>query len=219
VQALVGLPIMHSVHDSSRTAEYRLLQSLMAFAARRFRPRVVEGEEAPKASSIEFIRASTRTFGATMVWGSQQTNLFPGAKVDGVFSMWYGKGPGVDRCGTSSSTAMRRALEVRRRARGSRPTTTPPLRRRWPHGSELEFVSAIDARPQSGRRAGHPRHGLMGWRMSRFTGRWVGFKTIAKPVESSGLGAGRSPPARTSSSRPISNCRRAGSTSAWPDPR
>ena len=35
---------------------------------------------------------------ATSVWGSQQTNLYKGARYDGVYSIWYGKGPGVDRC-------------------------------------------------------------------------------------------------------------------------
>ncbi|HEX3849201.1 MAG TPA: hypothetical protein VHV81_17605, partial [Steroidobacteraceae bacterium] len=36
---------------------------------------------------------------ATAIWGTQQVNLFAGAKYDGVFSLWYGKGPGIDRSG------------------------------------------------------------------------------------------------------------------------
>src|SRR4026209_1134221 len=48
---------------------------------------------------IKFQPGVNEDLAATSIWGTQQVNLFPGAKYDGVFSMWYGKGPGVDRCG------------------------------------------------------------------------------------------------------------------------
>src|SRR5918999_3187813 len=44
---------------------------------------------------IRFQPGVNEDLAATSIWGTQQLKLFPGAKYDGVFSMWYGKGPGV----------------------------------------------------------------------------------------------------------------------------
>src|SRR6201988_1757090 len=99
-QALTRLPILQRQRDVAAglntgcfISGYRgsplggLDQNL--WTARRFLER----------NHIRFQRALKEELGATAVWGSQQIGLFPGAKYDGVFAMWYGKGPGVDRSG------------------------------------------------------------------------------------------------------------------------
>ena len=59
----------------------------------------VKAEKHLAAKHIKFLPGVNEDLAATSVWGTQQVNLFPGAQYDGVFSLWYGKGPGVDRCG------------------------------------------------------------------------------------------------------------------------
>ena len=52
-----------------------------------------------KPRDISFQPGLNEDIAATAVWGTQQLHLFPQPKYDGIFSMWYGKGPGVDRSG------------------------------------------------------------------------------------------------------------------------
>jgi len=137
------------------------------------------------AAGVEFKPGLNEDLAATMVWGSQQANLFPGATRDGVFGLWYGKGPGVDRSGdvfkhanAAGTSKHGGVLVLAGDDHACRSSTLP-------HGSELEFVSALMPVLNPAGVQEILDFGLLGWAMSRWTGRWVGFKTIAETVESS----------------------------------
>jgi len=51
------------------------------------------------AHHVKFVPGVNEELAATAVWGSQQVQLIGPSNYDGVFALWYGKGPGVDRCG------------------------------------------------------------------------------------------------------------------------
>jgi indolepyruvate ferredoxin oxidoreductase len=186
VQALVRLPLMQQMRD--RAAGLNTGGFISGYRGSPLGGFDLELWKAKKhlaASNVHFSPGLNEDLGATMVWGTQQTNLFPGAKVDGVFAMWYGKGPGVDRCGDvfkhGNAAGTSRHGGVLALAADDHACRSSTL----PHGSELEFVSAMMPILNPAGVQDILDMGLLGWAMSRFTGRWVGFKTIAETVESS----------------------------------
>jgi len=186
VQALVRLPLMQQMRDRAAGLDTAgFISGYRGSPLGGFDLELWKAKKHLAASSIEFTPGLNEDLGATMVWGTQQANLFPGAKYDGVFAMWYGKGPGVDRCGdvfkhgNAAGTARHGGvLALAADDHACRSSTLP-------HGSELEFVSAMMPVLNPAGVQDILDMGLLGWAMSRFTGRWVGFKTIAETVESS----------------------------------
>ncbi len=186
VQALVRLPLMQQRRDRAQALNTAgFISGYRGSPLGGFDLELWKAKKHLAAASIHFQPGLNEDLGATMVWGSQQTNLFPGARVDGVFSMWYGKGPGVDRCGdvfkhgnAAGTSKLGGVLALAADDHACRSSTLP-------HGSEHEFVSALMPVLNPAGVQDILDMGLLGWAMSRFTGRWVGFKTIAETVESS----------------------------------
>jgi indolepyruvate ferredoxin oxidoreductase len=122
---------------------------------------------------------------ATAVWGTQMVKLDPEARVDGVFALWYGKGPGVDRSGDVFKHGNLAGCSGTAACCWWPATTMPARVSSLPHQSEHAFIAAmIPVLNPSGVRE-FIEFGLHGWAMSRYSGCWVGFKAISDTVESS----------------------------------
>ena len=137
------------------------------------------------ANTIRFTPGLNEELAATAVWGTQMVNLDPNATVDGVFAMWYGKGPGVDRSGDvfkhGNIAGTSRHGGVLVIAGDDHSCKSSSL----PHQSEHAFIAAMmPVMNPSGVRE-FIEFGLHGWAMSRYSGCWVGFKTITDTIETS----------------------------------
>ncbi len=186
VQALVRLPLMQRLRDQAAgIATAGFVSGYRGSPLGGFDLELWRARRHLDAAGVRFQPGLNEDLGATMVWGTQQTNLFPGANVDGVFGMWYGKGPGVDRCGDvfkhGNAAGTWRHGGVLALAADDHACRSSTL----PHGSEDEFVSAMMPVLNPAGVQDILDLGLVGWAMSRYTGRWIGFKTIAETVESS----------------------------------
>ncbi len=132
---------------------------------------------------IEFLPAINEDLGATAVFGTQQVESDPTRKVDGVFAMWYGKGPGVDRSGDAlkhgnayGSSPHGGVLVVLGDDHGCVSSSMP-------HQSEQAVMAWGMPVINPANIQEYLEFGPYGWALSRFSGTWVGFKAISETVE------------------------------------
>ncbi|HSA71735.1 MAG TPA: indolepyruvate ferredoxin oxidoreductase family protein [Burkholderiales bacterium] len=135
-------------------------------------------------SHIRFQPGLNEDLAATAIWGTQQLNLFPGAKYDGVFSMWYGKGPGVDRCGdvfkhanAAGTSNHGGVLVLAGDDHGAKSSTLP-------HQSEHIFKACLIPVLNPSNVQDYLDLGLHGFALSRYSGCWIAFKCVTDIVES-----------------------------------
>ena len=100
IQALVRLPLVQRQRDAAAG-----LKTGGLISGYRGSPIASYDQELWKAQStldeaeVRFVPGLNEELAATIVWGSQQVGLYNDSEYDGVFGIWYGKGPGVDRAG------------------------------------------------------------------------------------------------------------------------
>jgi len=135
-------------------------------------------------SNIEFLPAVNEDLAATAILGSQQVETDPDKTVDGVFGIWYGKGPGIDRAGDAlkhghayGSSPHGGVLVVAGDDHGC-------ISSSMPHQSDVAFLTFMIPHLNPASVAEYLEYGLYGIALSRFSGMWVGFKAISETVES-----------------------------------
>ena len=139
-----------------------------------------------EAHHIHFQPGVNEDLAATALWGSQQTTLDPEAKYDGVFGLWYGKGPGLDRSGDAikhgnyaGSDPNGGVLVLAGDDHGARSSTLA-------HQSDHAFIHYGMPILNPSSVSEFLEYGLLGFGLSRYAGCWVGFKCITDLVESGG---------------------------------
>ncbi|WP_363321696.1 indolepyruvate ferredoxin oxidoreductase family protein [Pseudomonas sp. 21LCFQ02] len=185
IQALVRLPLMQRQRDLAaglNTAGF--ISGYRGSPLGGFDQALWKAREHLQAQHIKFQPGLNEDLAATSLWGTQQVNMFDGARYDGVFGIWYGKGPGVDRCGdvlrhanAAGSSAFGGVLAIAGDDHGARSSSLP-------HQTEHIFKAVMMPVLAPSGVQEYLDFGLHGFAMSRYSGCWVAMKAVADTVES-----------------------------------
>ena len=216
-QALVRLPMMQRQRDLAaglNTAGY--ISGYRGSPLGGFDQALWQAKRFIKNNHIEFQPGVNEDLAATALWGTQQIHLYPGARYDGVFGMWYGKGPGVDRSGdvlkhaNYAGTARHGGIVALAGDDHMAKSSTTA------HQSEPALIAAAIPIIHAASVQEYLDLGLHAFALSRYSGLWVAFKVLERDGRFLGLGPRRSASHRHPDPRPTSSCRPTACISAGP---
>jgi len=185
-QALVRLPMMQRQRDLAaglNTAGY--ISGYRGSPLGGFDQALWQAKRFIKNNHIEFQPGVNEDLAATALWGTQQIHLYPGARYDGVFGIWYGKGPGVDRSGdvlkhaNYAGTAKHGGIVALAGDDHMAKSSTTA------HQSEPALIAAAIPIIHAASVQEYLDLGLHAFAMSRYSGLWVAFKVMSETVDSS----------------------------------
>ncbi len=187
-QALVRLMLMQKARDTQaglNTAGY--VTGYRGSPLGAVDSQMLRAEKELKANDVLFMSGLNEDLAATQLWGSQQAELRGEGKFDGVFGLWYGKGPGVDRtgdvmrhanmAGTSQHGGVLMAMGDDHTGESSTVL----------HQSEWALVDAYMPVVSPAGVQEIMDYGLYGIALSRFAGVWVGLKTMKDTIEATAV--------------------------------
>ncbi|MBT3991943.1 MAG: indolepyruvate ferredoxin oxidoreductase family protein [Rhodospirillaceae bacterium] len=188
-QALVRLPMMQRARDlanSMNTAGY--ITGYRGSPVGGYDSALWDASDYLEQHHIRFQAGVNEDMAATACWGTQQVGIWKSAteqaNYDGVFAIWYGKGPGVDRSGDAlkhgnlaGASPNGGVLVLAGDDQGAKSSTTA-------HQSEQALIAAMIPILYPASVQEYIDYGLMGFAMSRFSGCWTGFKCVGDIIES-----------------------------------
>jgi indolepyruvate ferredoxin oxidoreductase len=187
-QALVRLPMMQYRRDSAaghNTACY--ISGYRGSPLGNFDKALWQAKQFLQRQNIHFQPGVNEDLAATALWGTQQINLMGDGDKDGVFGIWYGKGPGVDRsidvfkhANLAGTAPLGGVLALAGDDHVCASSTTA-------HQSEYNFRAAMMPVLNPSGVQEIIDLGLHGWALSRYAGLWTGFICIAETIDSSAI--------------------------------
>jgi indolepyruvate ferredoxin oxidoreductase len=185
-QALVRLPMMQRQRDQAaglNTAGY--ITGYRGSPLGGFDQALWQAKRFVKSNHIEFQPAVNEDLAATALWGTQQIHLYPGARYDGVFGIWYGKGPGVDRSGDAFKHANYAGTSPHGGVMALAGDDHMAKSSTTAHQSEPALIAAAMPIIHPAGIQEYLDLGLHAFALSRYSGLWVAFKVVSETVDSS----------------------------------